>query len=73
MSNSIFVVSTPLNNRTLSGVEAEGSLMQQHFILTTYVNKYNKIIERLFNNCGFFGLTINDQFPRFYFTCSTDK
>jgi len=45
MSYSVIVVSTlfdsahqpPLNDRTLSGVEAGGSLMRQHIIHTTYI------------------------------------
>jgi len=33
MSYSVLVVSTPLNDRTLSGVETGGRLMRQHIIL----------------------------------------
>jgi len=36
LSYSVIVVSTPLNDRTLSGVEAGGSLMRQYIMLTTY-------------------------------------
>jgi len=43
MSYSVIVVSTPLNDQTLSGVEAGGSLMRQYIIHITYNENYNII------------------------------